>query len=44
MWRTVSSTVPDPQNWAARAQEATFNHPDKRGRVIDENGRLLDVF
>lgn len=43
MWRSVAVSVNDPQVYAARMREAAFNHPDKRIRVIDENGRLLDM-
>jgi hypothetical protein len=43
MWRTVAVSLNEPQIYAARMREASFNHPDKRIRVIDANGRLLDM-
>ena len=44
MWRDTAATTYEPQIYLARMQEATQNHPGKRVRTVDENGRLLDIF
>jgi hypothetical protein len=44
MWRDTAATLEDPQVYLARMQEAAYNHPGKRVRTIDGNGRLLDLF
>ena len=43
MWRDTAATTHEAPVYLARMQEATFNHPDKRVRVIDDSGRLLDM-
>ncbi len=42
-WRAVSATSNDPQIYSARMREAEQAHPNRRIRVVDENGRVLDM-
>jgi hypothetical protein len=42
-WRTIAVSLNEPQIYTTRMREASFSHPDKRIRVIDSNGRVLDI-
>ena len=42
-WRTTAASQNDPQIYRSRMQEAAFNFPGRRIRVIDSAGRLLDM-
>jgi hypothetical protein len=42
-WRTFMVTVNNSQQILQRMKELKSNHPDKRVRAIDQNGRLIDM-
>lgn len=44
MWRDTAATSEEPQVYLARMREATNEHPGKRVRTVDGNGKLLDLF
>lgn len=42
-WRTMLVTLNDPQTYSSRMKECAQSHPNRRVRVIDNTGRLLDL-
>jgi len=43
MWRTTATSQNEPQLYRTRMLEATSFHPDKRVRVVNDRGSVIDI-